>query len=249
MSYEIINRILDRMKGNIPERFSKIKIPKLVACEKSRKNLLAVIEFIEGEGADAFSAEEKIETYFLIYDFMNFLGENMTEEERKHFTFRSPANYAILQPLIFGKALLANPDARRDIARGAFLFWKNFPYLVKNAEAKFVHRDLHFRNILSSGNGLSLIDLEFCVFSDPLHELITTLRYHWGEKFGDLLLEKIIEKQSKRSSFSEMFKCLAANSIIHGLTDGDKIKEDDMKRFLDFLKFVGKKDCIKGRSK
>ena len=238
MSYKIIGSVLDRLGANLPEKFSKIRVPRIIKCEKNKKKLLAVVEFLEGENVQSLSPKRKIETYFLISDFMNFLGEKMTKDERESFTLRSPANYAILHPFILGKSLLVNPNLRKSIVKGSFVFWKNLFNLVRNSETRFIHRDLHFQNILLLGDEIGIIDLEFCVFSDPLQELITTLRYNWNEKFGDLLLKEILERQGGRDAFAGVFRCLAANSVVHGLTDGDKIGEDDMKRYLDFLEFA-----------
>jgi hypothetical protein len=95
-------------------------------------------------------------------------------------------------------------------------------------------------NIMQIKKGYALIDFQQAVFTEPFHEVITTLRYWWkgwkDEKFGQLLLREIVKRYSKRKNFEHLFQSYSINSVTHGLT-GSGFSKRIVNGWIDFLKF------------
>lgn len=103
-------------------------------------------------------------------------------------------------------------------------------------------------NIIISKNRATLIDLQQCVYTEPLHELITTLRYWWkgwkNDGFGKLLLNEVVKRYSNRTNFKKLFQGFSVNSVTHGLT-GAGFSDKIIDGWIDYLKFAINPDFTK----
>ena len=246
--YNTLNSATARLKKNIPVQYIDVYIPRFINTYEDGFRLISLVEFVEGEVVQNHSAEKKLELYIKITSYLNYLGENLTKAEKSQISERKSLNYIVLYPILAVKAVITHPYSFPYVLKGMVRFLRNIPILLKESRSSLIHRDLHFKNILKCENGHALIDFQQMVFSEPLHEFITTLRYFWygakRKEFGRLLLSEIIKKNAKRKKFNELFQSYAINSVTHGLT-GSGFSKDIISGWLDFFKFSLNSDFTK----
>ena len=239
--YKILNSAMRRLKNKIPSRFSDIYIPKFLNQYEDDKMLVSLVEFVDGKIAEDLSPEKTISVFFKMVDFLNFMGKHLNEEEKKNISKRTPIDYLFFYPLLAAKAVVTYPKSTPHVIRGIPVFLRALPAIFSSSKHTLVHRDLHFMNIIISKDRVTLIDLQQCVYTEPLHELITTLRYWWkgwkDERFGKLLLAEIINRYSNRTNFKKLFQGFAVNSATHGLT-GPGFSRKTINGWIDFLDFA-----------
>lgn len=237
--YQILNKALERVGAKIPPKFKNIFIPTMLCKYEDENLLILLVEFVEGQTAEDLSSEEKITIYFKIIDFLNFIGSKLTKVERERISKRTPLHYLLLYPLLVVKSIFTYPNSAPYVLSGIPIFIKCLPAIFNDSRKTLVHRDLHFMNIIVSNNNLFLVDLQQCVYTEPLHELITTLRYWWkgwkNERFGKLLYAEIIKRNSGRKNFKKLFQAFTINSVTHGLT-GAGFSKKIINGWLDFMK-------------
>lgn len=240
--YRVLNAVSQRLGANKPVQFKQVSIPKLIAAFETHEMVVALIEYVEGKMATTISAKQKLVAYFAVSDYLGFLGSHLTRNERTYVSMRSAKHYIFLYPILLLKAVLTAPKATGPLLRGVPVFLRSIPALINSKQIKLVHRDLHFGNILVSDESTVLIDLQFCLFTYLLHELITTLRYRWKEDdFYKLFLSEIERRHGSSPQFETLFKGLSVNSITHGLTDNDFTKTTII-HWIDFLRWVTTKE-------
>ncbi len=198
-----------------------------------------MVEFVEGKVIESYKPYAKIHVYFKIVDFLKYIGKNLTDTEKKRISKRTPLQYILLYPLLVFNSFFVNPDAMPYVIAGVPKFVSLVPIMLKNSELELVHRDLHFINISRHKKGYALVDFQQCVYTEPLHELITTLRYWWKLKMGDtfdkLLLKELVNKNKDRENFLQLFQVYGINSVTHGLTG--EFSKKIINGWIDFLKF------------
>src|SRR3989344_1400775 len=250
--YNTLNSATDRLKKNTPPQYKDVYIPRLINSYEDGFRLISLVEFVAGEVVQNYSAKKKLELYIKITNYLNYIGENLTKAERSQISVRKSLNYIVLYPLLAVKAVITYPASLPYVLVGMIRFLRNIPIVLKNSKSSLIHRDLHFKNILTCENGHALIDFQQMVFSEPLHEYITTLRYFWygykRKEFGRLLLAEIIKKNIKRKKFNELFQSYAINSVTHGLT-GSGFSRDIILGWFDFFKFSLNSDFTKFQTK
>lgn len=230
--YKALNSVCARNKA------AKIKIPRLLAEVETPDYLLLLLEYFNGQTAESLTPSQKIKLYFSVSDYLQLLGDLMTKQEKSQISSRTPYNLAFLFPILLLKSIFNYPFRSLDLFRGSLVFIKNFPVLKKNFLFRLIHRDLHFSNIILQKNKAILIDFQQCVFTDPLQEYVTTLRYFWKDgNFYKQLLHEILVRNSSRQQFPAILRSLMANSAIHGLTDNG-FPERTIINWFDFLKFA-----------
>lgn len=235
--YELLNRAIRRIGRRMPEEFRQMHIPKLIKKVETKDHLIALIEFIQGQPAEDCRPQEKVRLYLKTVDFLNFLGNQLTDEEKKQISQRTVINYLLLYPLLLTKAMLTYPRTILDLLQGALVFMSNLPVILKNPHYTLVHRDLHFQNIIVSSSRIWVIDLQHCVFTEMLYELITTLRYRWKEDdFYNLCLSEIKNRYRNQKEFTNLFRAYTVNSVTHGLT-GRNFSVKTINNWVDFLRF------------
>lgn len=240
---QTLNSVIKRSRKLLPKSLKKMGIPVLISFEEKDDCLTVLTEYVEGELATSLSTNRKIDLYFKTVEFLKFLGSRLTPVEKKLISKRTPLNFAMLYPLLITKAIFSHPRATFYILKGIPIFLQSLPVLFKEKQLTLSHRDLHFRNILISKEINYVIDLQFCAFTHPIHEITTTLRYRWGEEknFCTRLLKEIIKINKENKQFQLLLRSLIINSATHGLTDKGFSKEK-IDSWIDFLKFAIKHD-------
>lgn len=248
--YEVLNATVARLGNSMPKQFKDVYIPRLITSYEDDKILLSLVEFVEGKTAESMPAARKIPLYFLMVDYLRFIGTQFTKEERQKISTRTPNDYLFLLPLLTVKAMFTYPQAIPTILRSLPVFISCIGIMHRESKLGLVHRDLHFMNILQLKKGYALIDFQQCVYTEPIHELVTTLRYWWkgwkGEKFGQLLIAEIVNRYGKTENFKKIFQAYAINSVIHGLT-GDGFSDKIINGWISFLQFAINPDFDKYR--
>lgn len=235
--YQILNKALRRLNRILPERLKNITIPKIICVVEDKNYIGMLLEYVDGQTAQDLSSEKKGKIYFLILEFLQYLGNHITDDERKKISKRTPMHYLFLYPFLVIKAIVTYPRSSSIVLLGIPIFFNAIFYMIKDGKSALTHRDLHFKNIMVSGNRLMLIDLQKCVFTEPLHDAVTTLRYWWKrDSLYLLLLEGINKKFSGRKNFSNVFRGLIVNSVTHGLT-GRGYTMEMVNLWVDFLKY------------
>lgn len=235
--YKVLNSVIERLGDCMPQRFKNLCIPKIAHVINDNKRLGVLLEYLEGTTAQSFTVQKKIEIYLKMVDFLRFLGNNLSEYQVKLISKRSPIDFIFLYPLLVISAIFNYPKSAIHILLGVPVFLASIPYMIKDAKLSLVHRDLHFNNIVVSNEKLVLIDLQECVFSDPLYEVTTALKHSWKrDEFHTLLLREINRVGNSRRNFKSLFKGLIVNSVTHGLT-GKGSSEKTIYNSIDFLKY------------
>ncbi len=238
--FEILNSTVERIGNKMPNNFKDIYIPKLIDTYEDEKILVSLVEFVEGNVTENFSPEKKINLYFKMVDFLQYIGEKFTLAEKAKISQRTAGHYLFLYPFLVVKAMVTYPESIPYVLQGVSKFIPRIPVIIKESKLSLVHRDLHFMNIIKMKNMFALVDFQQTVFTEPLHELITTLRYWWKvdriEEFGQLLMRQIVRRYSSRKNFRELFQAYTINSVTHGLT-GAGFSQKIISGWIDFLKF------------
>lgn len=236
--YAILNNALKRLGNKIPQQFKQFYIPKVLSVVDDDTSLAILMEFMEGTTAQKLNPDRKISLYLKTVDFLQFIGESLTPDEKRMISTRSPYNYISLYPLLLLKAMITYPKLAGSIIKGLPTFIASIPSMLFYSEKSLTHRDLHFKNIMLSKRKIVLIDLQQCVYTDPLHELVTTLRYSWKKDlFASLLLNAINKRYGVRKDFTKLLRGFMVNSATHGLT-GSGYSKDTVNRWIDFLDYA-----------
>ncbi|MBI2008655.1 phosphotransferase [Candidatus Amesbacteria bacterium] len=229
--YTALNSVIVRTK------YSQIKIPQLLKVAETSNHLLMLIEFIDGQTAESLSPRQKVKLYFQVTDSLGTLGNLMNTTEKSLVSKRSPLDIAFLHPLLLFRSIVNYPTRALDLIKCSLVFFRNFRDLKKTFSYRLVHRDLHFANVILKGKRTTLIDLQQCVFTDPIQEHVTLLRYFWKDgNFYKLFLKKLHALIPSHSD-PHAFQALMSNSVIHGLTD-KAFSAETIANWFDFLNYA-----------
>lgn len=235
--YKILNAIVKRNKKNIPKMFKNYHIPALVEENETKNSLIMIREYVDGRPLSGFSINKKADTFFTLAGFLKFLGNKMTPDEKTQISQRTAFDYITIYPLLLTRAIIFHPKLTLSLLAAIPVFMKSFVFLLKNKKTVLVHRDLHFDNILISKNRNSLIDLQLCVFTEEIYELVMTLRHLWDEP--KICFELLLRAQNnyKRKNFEALFRGLAVSSATHVLSN--KVPPHlSADYYADYLKFA-----------
>jgi hypothetical protein len=235
--YVLLTKTQKRLKKTMPDRFKKCYIPELLEWKESGNSLIMFTEYVEGKIANDTTTDGKLKAYWLLTDYISFLGENMTNEEKSQIPHRGFWSFVFLYPLLVVAVCFAHPELIGLILQGIPVFARSLSTLAGNSNQTLIHRDLHFKNILVERTRYTLIDLQLCARTYKLYEYVTTLRYRWGEDdLHQKLLTEVREKLQTSPDFRSMFKGLGVFSATHGLT-GTHFPKQKIEFWKNFLQF------------
>jgi hypothetical protein len=237
-AYYLLNQIITRLNNKLPQEFSDVVIPRLLDVYEGKDSLVVFLSFEDGQLASDFESDVKITAYIKIVKYLKFLGNQMSDDERKLFSRRDPISYLLLYPLLLIKSILNFPSKSGILLMAVPAFLKSIFYLLQESESVLAHRDLHFSNILISKKSIVLVDLQYMVFTEIIYEFVTTLRYRWGiDGFEKPFMSKTQKFFEGRMHFFEIFNGLIVNSVTHGLTD-KTFTDEKITRWTNLLKVV-----------
>jgi len=235
--YEALNSAVKRIGNKMPIKFKDIYIPKVLGKYEDNKILLILIEYIDGKVAQDISPEKKTKLYLKVIEYLHLLGNNISQEDKAKISARNSYDYVFLYPFLVIKAIISYPKYTLNILKGVPVFIASVPEIIRNDDMVLTHRDLHFKNTMLSKGNIVLIDLQHCVYTNPIHEITTTVRYWWKrDRLYILLLNAIQNKYSSMNEFERLFKGFIVNSVTHGLT-GKGYDKKTIKNWVSFLNY------------
>lgn len=238
--YLLLNEAKERVNknGKKTEAFKDCYIPQLLNWQETPTSLFLLLEFVEGTMANDLSTAKKLPAYWALTDYVSYLGTNLTTTEKKLIPSRSALSYCAMYPLLLCKACLTHTRAIPTLLKGVPVFIKSIPALFATKDVALIHRDLHFKNILISPKRMTLIDLQLCVQTIKLYEMVMTLRYRWKEDdLHQKLLVDVLERYKNQPNFETLFRGLAVFSATHGLT-GSHFPKQKISYWIDFCRFA-----------
>ncbi len=235
--YKSLNKTILRVEYDIPEKFKNIRFPKFIEAEDIGNEFILKIEYVDGQIVENLSEKQRVDAYFLVSDFIDYLNQKMNKEEKNKISSRSGLSYLFLYPLLLSRALLANSDSFVDLIKGAFILVKSLNLFLGDKNLTLTHRDLHFENIMTSGSDIIILDLELSSFTYKAFEFVTTLKYTWNRKNLHKYFWKELEgRYGKNKEVMNFIKPLIVFTATHALAANNYPKMR-MKDFKNFLKF------------
>ncbi len=236
-TYKTINTTLSRLKKNKRTYIKGISIPKFIKSIEKKNLLILLIEWVPGVSSEVLPEKKQFDAYFKVIEFLDYLGENMTENEKKTLTKRTWLYYIWFFPVLFLLSIIYNFDDVYTIVVGGITFISLAYRFITYRKLTLVHRDLHFGNILVYKSKITLIDLQFCVFSYRVYDFASTLRNLWvNEAKSRRLITEISKRYKQNKEVSLLLKPVLIFFAIHGLTARD-FSNKVMKSFKNFLTF------------
>lgn len=238
--YTVLNGAIRRMGKSIPKKFEEIIIPQFIKKLETKNSLILLTELIEIVPVSKIKSRRQFEIYLKTVDFLNLVGDRLSAKEKEQIAKRDTKIIILLYFPLLLKSILTHPRAFFSLFYGVPVFLQSIPVLLKTNEVTLCHRDLHLENIVMSKNKIALMDLQFCLFSNPLYDRLITLRMHWTDKeFRQRLLEEIKDIYGKNKDSNILIRGLMVHSATHGLT-GNYFTKPITKKFIDYLNFATK---------
>lgn len=238
--YTVLNGAIRRIGKSMPKKFEDIIIPQFITKLETENSLILLTKFIEIVPVPKMKSRRQFEIYLKSFDFLKFLGNKLLAGEKKQIAKRDAKTLIFLYFLLLLKASLIHPRAIFSLFKGVPVFLQSIPILLKKNKIGLCHRDLHLENIVISEHKVALLDLQFCLFSDPLHDRLTTLKMHWIDKeFRQKLSGEIRNLYGKNKDFDILVRGLMVHSATHSLS-GNNFTKSITKNFIDYLNFATK---------
>lgn len=237
--YKTLNHVQSKLRGKIPKELKSISIPQILLSEENNNSLIVLIEFIDNAKiAQNENPKNKIKIYLKVIDYLKFLGDNLSEDEKSRISVRTSLNLVFLYPFILIKSILTHPKNAADMLKASLVFLRSIPLLLKDNRMTLSHRDLRFKNILIKNKKIYLIDLEYCAFTNPFYELANSFHSYWKEnKFEKIFLNVLKRRFQKEPNFQPIFKGLLVDTVIHALND-NYYSERKIQKYINCLKFA-----------
>lgn len=225
--YSILSRAQERIPHSVREHHKHVSIPQFIDAKLSPSKLTLIIEYVEGENLrfieeSIISPQEKNNYYFQATEFINLLGYYMDPNDVRYIKTRGVIHTTYTVLLMTFTSLVLHPTFWKELLSGSWLYLKSLPILIKNRKTqRLIHRDLHFKNILKTKNGIALIDFEECVFAHPLKEYAITLGLEWrhNKKMCLLLQEKVLKEICSTEEQRQLFAAFVVSFVIHRFGD------------------------------
>jgi hypothetical protein len=218
--YGVLNQTIQSIGKKMPAKFRIIKIPHLLAIHEDNEVLVMLTSFCEGKPATELATHRKTKLFFLISNYLNFLGRQIEPNLRSAISLRTKADLFRLYPFLLVKAIYNFPRLTPLFLQGISRVYRNWGAFSPSIELVLVHRDLHFRNILYHQKHYIILEFQQCVFTDPLQEYVTIIRYYWHQdKISQQILTELIKNSQQIPNFVERMRWLSVQSVTHGLID------------------------------
>lgn len=236
--YRLLSTVRKRVEHCIPTKFSRIRIPEFKCSYEDENVLVMLMEYCPGTPIMNLPDAQKIEVYMNTAEYLQYLGDNLTQDEKRGVSVRTPSLMMQLFAITSIKSTLNFPVLLQYMPHILRFVLTAYPSVRKSRVEKLVHRDLHFRNIQIYKHDVVLIDLQQCVFTDMLQEYVTTLRYYWNtDEDYKSLYNRIYQDLKKHDQFVNRMRWLSIHSAIHGLTDGT-FEKHITDKWIEFLEFA-----------
>lgn len=220
-NYEILTQLINRLDKSMPKQFSNFQLPLLLGRQETKNSLVILLEYIEGETADHLKPDDGFEIYLKSADFMNFLGKKMNFDEKQQFAIRSSKILILIYFPLLIKALFTHPHVSKILLLGIPVLLQSMQYLLKRNSINLSHRDLNLNHIITTQKKITIIDLQYSLFTDEMYEHVNSLRMRWDDNF---FRAKLFQEIENRFGNTKETHCLVKGILVYSatqsLTDG-----------------------------
>ncbi len=233
----LLTRVQNRTKQQLPKNLKHIATAKVLKVIASTNSLIVLFEYINGQQISQKPGLNKARWYLKAVLYLRFLDQNLQDAERKTLARRQKFQNGILYPFLLTKALITHPHEALILIKAVPFWVKYFWESRPVTRLVLTHRDLHFHNLLISGQKIYLIDFQLAVLTHPLEEYVTTCILQWHEKpTRTKLLTTIYNECQKLGLKTTDIPRLFIETATHALI-GNKFSEVKLHNYLSALRF------------
>lgn len=219
--YQGINYLQEIQKNTIFEKFPHITIPKLLKVIQEKNRIILFIEMIDGERIKNFPMSKRVEVFEVVLNYFNFLAGHTNEASlNKFFLKRRSWQIILLFFLVLVKSALMYPSVWRDLLRGAGVFIRFIPLIVKQKQLIFVHRDLTCHNILiTKDKKIGIIDFELSVLCNPMFEITQIVTGSWRQEnfWQEFYKLPTMKKILSNPKLNSLYRAFSVYTAVHRL--------------------------------
>jgi len=226
-TYEGLDKLF-KMKGRqINNKFPNIRLPRLIKAIKATDQLGLFMELIEGKTLDKESAiKRRVFAFEQVITYFQYLGKLIVQLKLDNrFVKRNNTHTVLIFFYMLLRSAWMYPKIIPRLVSGLFLFLANLPYLIKDNDMVFAHRDLTYMNVMTLNDGrIGVIDFELAVLTNPLYEITQAVTGSWHIKnFWQEFYELNLMKQIllDRNQFHS-YKALTIFTAVHRIGTSPK---------------------------
>lgn len=241
----LLYRLIDAAQKTVPLLHVHAHVPQYISSEIHPLYTTLIIKYIPSTNlrlvpGTILSAEKKVEMYFAAVKMLQELYRNIPTKDRSKIPHHTLLHTTLVLACTSISAIVLHPRLTRDVLAGLRMYTKLFWVLFKDrAKIAFIHKDLHFKNILVTPEQESyLIDFEECMIGHPIHQYAISLGLEWhrGRNVPKVLHHKILEHLT---SYPNGKKILAAYMIAYGIHRlGDKLELSLEHHYRSYLRYA-----------
>ena len=218
----VLNILHDRLINKLPMDLKYISTPKFIDFKNEKNRLIFVSEYIVGYPLGSIKSDKtQWEYYQKVVNYLNFLGENLSNKELSFLRLRRKTikDYIKLFPFLVAVAIFEHPNLLIDICKSSLYFLLSIRAFINYNKLAIVHGDLNLKNIYIKGKYTYILDVEQTILTYPEFELVTSLSTLGITPSMRRRLYSEIENQAKKSSdIARRLGLLMINCEIHNLT-------------------------------
>lgn len=212
--YKLLSKKISSLANDMPEKFKKVNIPKIIDFIESENQTALVIEWIDGKKLESFSNKKIFTTYKVVSEFFDFISINFNASDVSKLQLHKSLIYIVTYPLYLVVSLILNIKYMKLILKSFRSYLKGIIGILNDQNLKFVHRDLNFKNILVKDEQVYVIDFQYSLMTIKAVEFVNTLRYCWDK---NIIKEDILKLAQESCGLYELKALIVAHGT-HGLT-------------------------------
>ncbi|MCK5061411.1 glycosyltransferase [Candidatus Parcubacteria bacterium] len=221
-TYQGLDELFKTSGAIIKEKFPGVKLPGLIKVIKTRNQLGLFMEMIKGETLDKEnSMKKRVLAFEQVTKYFQHLGQLIARSGLdKKFVKRNNIHTVLIFFYMLLRCVWIYPGIIPKLIYSLFVFLLNLPYLIKNSDMAFVHRDLTYMNVMNLHDGrIGVIDFELAVLTNPIYEItqLVTGSWHlenfWQEFYKLDIMKEIFTNKNKLHSY----KALTIFTAVHRL--------------------------------
>lgn len=238
--YSTFTKLYEKKEETIRKEYPSIYIPKLAAVVDDKTRLLFVVEKISGKTLFDVPMNERIFRIEEVIKYFRFI--NKIHDFKKDIpTKRSFFHILAMLPLASLGAMRNHPNQWKKILYGLKEIFVNLPFLLRQKDMQFIHRDIGYSNILVGENGMRyVIDFELSSYMHPMWETVQIVAGCWKKEGFNEAFSKSEEmiRIMGDNKLKKTYKLFSIYCGIHILaTHGKNVpieKANAGKRYLDY---------------
>ncbi|MEN9389788.1 MAG: hypothetical protein RLY61_872 [Candidatus Parcubacteria bacterium] len=154
---------------------STITVPRLIKELETHGKLIGIIEYIDGHSLNTATAEEKIEHYTKVLEYLTNASDFISTGNTTLASRRAVDSLKLLPAYVLLSAYW-HPKQILNLLTLTLFYLVNLRSVLSSKKLVLAHRDLHLENIVISAGKTYLIDLEYMVMDIAYTDLAGTMR-------------------------------------------------------------------------